>query len=388
MPGVEKIIHLCKSRFRIDIDGETEKKAEAFITRQMESPTGYEQPRAGQAEGTLESRGRQNMQNVLANKLCLFLYQTGEIEINAGNGGQGRRIGRTSTGDMKEPNSRIEDIKLLALGNSKIESLLTQKVHDKRLSRLVDEVFHWGGFWTDYIEEVGRDEAVVQYFGRPITTEDLYDVPKGQRGRKPASRKTRKQKKTAHRTRNKATTKAKRRRYEAPDIREEAKQEYIPAQSTQETHTAEETEEHAQQEYSAAGKKATITGNEEKQEKEDKTGSPAPRRTHGSKEQELRKATHYIDVNASNGLKTVTYFYTRNGEEGKYRSSQTSVRFTLDERVLNSIDDVKALPQEGAHHINADECMYKAPDGSIWIGRKFDPETDENRRCIYSPKTG
>lgn len=97
-------------------------------------------------------------------------------------------------------------------------------------------------------------------------------------------------------------------------------------------------------------------------------------------EREVRLVTHYINRDVKQGFKEVIYFFTKGDRHDRFYSAQSSTKFSLSKRDLDGIERIVQVSH--ILPIHPGELVFKHSDGSAWIAQGYEPQADENRRCI------
>jgi hypothetical protein len=101
---------------------------------------------------------------------------------------------------------------------------------------------------------------------------------------------------------------------------------------------------------------------------------------------EARLVTHYIDRDVKQGFKEVIYFFTKGNRHDRFYSALSSTKFSLSKRDLDGIERIVQV--ELILPIHPGELVFKHRDGSVWITKGYEPQTDDDRRCINKALKG
>ncbi|RJQ16771.1 hypothetical protein C4573_01770 [Candidatus Woesearchaeota archaeon] len=182
---LDQIIQICDEQ----IGHNGDHAYREFLLRQIEMhpeyDLGYRRPN-GKASGLTAYPWA----NVLIDKTRIFSYLLGDIPIATAEGK--KRIGRDKHGNPKTIDKRAEDLTLLSQKSMGINTSYKENRHDHKLltvyrrlmSRRYSVNFGHANFqnWQNIIDEIGKDPAIVAYFGRAISYADVSQHNKGERG--------------------------------------------------------------------------------------------------------------------------------------------------------------------------------------------------------------
>ncbi|MBW2997034.1 hypothetical protein KY349_01695, partial [Candidatus Woesearchaeota archaeon] len=172
MLSVEDIIELCIKNLEIELDDETREKSRRFLKRHIKANPIFKFGMVEISDRLRHSQGRQNYPEMLANRLGMFLCQTGEIDIPVDLNGESIRIGRLDDGTPMERKERKKDLYVLSQKAVVRGGRLREKKARTARELLLDNIYRWGGSWSETVDEVGKDSEAKRYFGRTITHKD------------------------------------------------------------------------------------------------------------------------------------------------------------------------------------------------------------------------
>lgn len=438
MLSVEDIIELCIKNLEIKLDDSTRAKALKFLDRQIKANPVFKFGMVELSDRLRYSHGRKNYPEILANRLGMFLCQTGEIDIPLDLNGESIRIGRLDDGTPKERKKRKKD--LYALSQKAVVKSAT--IRDKRTKTarelLFDNIYKWGGCWSEYVDEVGKDSETTRYFGKAITHKDANKCEEPAAGKlyeaKPSkqTKREKEQKAKSKETKSKSKKSKQRKPAEAKTVEQTiVEEEHAPEQKEiipEPKESKTEPEETIPEPQSPCQGEQPAKPNREVQKPTiDRKGQyvlligikPDSKKVRVHKEKpeeplsyralerlgqgrlfeppepgEIMRLTHYVDRKASDGVKELVYFYTKGEDHEKFYDSTPKTAFSWK---LAEIEEMKNIRKVQNNYIKRHEKVYKFGDGRVWIANKFDPEKDPHRRCICdavidaehdSPKVG
>jgi len=192
---IDDVIYEAEAEFGIHVIANNRNLYKKFIERQIERE--LKKNLDYRLDGELIITGFRRYSNfkLMTFKVAAFSYLMGETSINAGNVNHemARRIGWYSPGDvhldgkkvkkwaLKPEKERILDLYLLNPGEMGYDN--PSKNTDPTLLNLATIITNCNrNFnlpdWCGVIDEIGSDETVVEYFGKPINSALVKDVKK------------------------------------------------------------------------------------------------------------------------------------------------------------------------------------------------------------------